>query len=95
MDLFKILLLILSAYIIPLLVYKGISKFIASENLAVLISNIIYLLFLIAIFHKSFFEEFKIFKNNFRNCVKTGLKYWGIGLIVMMISNLIINLIIF
>ncbi len=94
-DFLKVFLIIASAYIIPSLIYKVVGKVISSENIGVLISNIIYMLMLIAVFYKSFIDEFKLFTSDFKNCVKTGMKYWGLGLLGMIISNLIINLVIF
>lgn len=94
-DILKAFLIIISIFIVPSLIYKLIKNFISSENIGIIISNIVYLLLLIAIFYKSFIEEFKIFKKDFKNCIKTGMKYWIFGLIGMIISNLIINLLIF
>lgn len=94
-DILKLFLIILSMYFIPSLFFKGISIFIESDNIANIISNLLYLIVLVGLFYNSFIEEFKIFKNNYKKCIKTGIKYWGIGLIGMIICNLIINLVIF
>jgi membrane protease YdiL (CAAX protease family) len=50
---------------------------------------------LFIIYRKSIIEEFKIFKNDLKNNIKTGFKMWVIGLILMMFSNFIINVILF
>ncbi len=94
-NIFKIFLIILSAYIVPGLIYKFISIIIKSETIANIISNILYLGVLFLAYYKSMIEEFKIFKRDFRKCLKTGYKYWLIGLVGMIVSNLIINVIIF
>lgn len=94
-NVLKTFLIIASIFIIPSLISKLLSFIINSDNVRSLISNLLYLLLLIGFFYKSFIEEFKIFKENYKNCIKTGLKYWILGLIGMIISNLIINIIIF
>lgn len=91
----KVFLIIVSAYIVPSLIYKLLASFINTENIRSIVSNILYLILLVSFFYKSFKEEFKIFKENFKSCIKTGMKYWAFGLIGMVISNLIINLVIF
>lgn len=94
-NILKIFLIIFSLYIVPSLIFQGVSFFIKSENYTNLISNFIFLGLLIFIYKKSIIEEFKIFRKDFWKCAKTGYKYWLIGLIGMIISNLIINVIIF
>ncbi len=54
-------------------------------------SNIILLIILIIIFRKDLVKEWKIFKNHMLENIDTGIKYWLIGLAVMMISNSIIT----
>ena len=54
-------------------------------------SNILLLIILFLIFRKELIKEFKIFKNKFLDNIDTGIKYWLVGLAVMMISNMIIN----
>lgn len=94
-EFFKAFLVIFSMYIIPSLLNELFTHLIKPTNLRALISNLLYLLFLFFIYRKSIINEFKIFKKDSKNNVKIGAKYWTIGLIIMMLSNLIINLIIF
>lgn len=60
-----------------------------------LISNLFIILIIFAIFHKTIIKDFKDFKINWRKYMKITVKYWAIGLGVMMFSNLIINFFIF
>lgn len=54
-----------------------------------------FLALLIYIYRKDFFKDFKNFfnKNKIRKNIKTSLKYWSLGLLIMIISNLIIGII--
>lgn len=56
-------------------------------------SNIILLIILFLIFKKELINEWKVFNKNRLKNLDTGLKYWLLGLGIMMISNTIINFI--
>ncbi len=56
------------------------------------VSSIIILFLLFLLYRKDLIKEFKIFKDNLSNNIDIGFKYWIIGLIGMMISNIIISL---
>ncbi len=62
------------------------------QLLLTIFSDSILLLILGIIYFKSLKEDFKKIKGNFYSMMDTGIKYWLIGLIVMMISNIIIGL---
>lgn len=66
-----------------------------SPMLTLVIANSIVLLILVLIFIRSIIKDFKDFKINYKKYLKFALKCWAIGLGVMMLSNLIINFIIF
>lgn len=55
-------------------------------------SDIVLLCILIIIYFKDLKEEFKKVRGNLYSILDTGFKYWLLGLIVMMISNVIIGL---
>lgn len=59
------------------------------------VCDLTFLAFLIFIYRKEFFKDFKNFtnKNNISQNIKTALKYWSIGLLIMITSNLIIGII--
>lgn len=56
-----------------------------------LFSNLVLALCLFFMFKKDLIEDFKKFKKNFWSIADTAIKYWTIGLIVMMVSNILIT----
>ena len=56
-------------------------------------SNISLLLILFLRFRKDIIKEWKKFKSNFLENIDTGIKYWLVGLAIMMGSNIIINIV--
>lgn len=78
--------------LIPIKIFNmDINNLTAMENvLLATFSNTIILSILIFIYRKDLKEDFKKLKNNFYKCIDCGIKYWLIGLIVMMVSNIII-----
>lgn len=54
-------------------------------------SNSIIVIILFIIYFKSLKEDFKKIKGNLYNILDNGIKYWLVGLILMVISNIIIN----
>lgn len=63
----------------------------STQVLLSLFSNTILLIILIIFFRKQLLHEWKIFKEKFLENFDTGIKYWIIGLIVMMVSNTILT----
>ena len=63
--------------------------------IANLIGNGLYAIILFIILHKILINNFKKLGKDKINNMKVMFKWWGIGLIIMMISNLIINGIVF
>ena len=55
-------------------------------------SDTIFLLILIKIYFKTLKEDFKKIKGNFYSMMESGIKYWFLGLILMMVSNIIIGI---
>lgn len=66
-----------------------------SEDISSFIGNVIYLIGLIIYFKKMFKEKLKDYFKNFTNYFGKSLKYWGIGLLVMIVTNLILNYLVF
>lgn len=62
------------------------------QILLTIFSDTILLMILIGIYFKSLKEDFKKIKGNFYKLLDSGIKYWLIGLIVMVVSNIIIGL---
>jgi len=92
-----VFILLLAGYIIfPLIVgllFYKVFKF--SEIISMFIGNISFLLVLIAVYYKMFKEKIKDYYYNFSKYFGDGLKYWGIGLAVMFVSNMIMAYVIF
>ena len=65
----------------------------STQVLLSLFSNTIILIILIIIFRKQLIHEWKIFKEKFLENIDTGIKYWIIGLLIMMVSNTILTFI--
>lgn len=57
-------------------------------------SNIVLLVILLLIFRKDIIKEWKKFKTKFLENIDIGIKYWLVGLAIMMISNMIITFVI-
>lgn len=89
--------LIWSILIIIALNILGISYASLNEKnqlITSLVSNLTLLIVLSFIYHKDIIKDFKIFFNkNFFQYLKTSLKYWGIGLSLMLVSNFFISLV--
>jgi len=79
--------LFLSSIILEFLYIGGIKD----ANVASLIANVITVIFLVSLYLKDIKNNLKNLKKNYKRHFVTGLKYWLIGLSVMMISTLIIN----
>ena len=57
------------------------------------IVNLLFLILIISIYFKTLKKDFKLFFKDFFNNLEISIKYWLIGFIVMVISNLIIIII--
>lgn len=79
--------------LLPILIFKvDINNITNSQQLLLtLFSNSILLLILIILYFKTLKEDFKGLKENFYKLIDNGFKYWLIGLIVMMVSNILIS----
>ena len=84
-----------SSYIqlIPILLFNmDITSITGAQNVMLsAFSNVVLLLILLLIFRKDTKKEWKIFKDNFLENIDIGIKYWLIGLGIMMVSNIFIN----
>lgn len=57
------------------------------------ISSLIVTSLLVILYRKDLIKEFKIFKDNLSENIDVGIKYWLLGLVGMMVSNLILNVV--
>lgn len=83
---------ILMPQVVGLTFYK---VFKLSEEVSLVLGNISFVILLISLFYKMFIEKIKDFIKNFGLYFGEGLKVWGIGLLVMYISNLVLYYILF
>lgn len=56
-------------------------------------SSFIILIILLLLYRKELIEEFKIYKKSFEKNIDIGIKYWLLGLLGMMLSNIILTFI--
>ena len=80
--------------LIPITIFNlDLNKITGNQQILLTIfSDLILLFILYLIYRKSLKEDFKKIKENFYQMMDSGIKYWLIGLIAMVISNLIIGL---
>ena len=76
--------------LIPITLFN-IKKTTSNSIILSTFSNICLLIIFIIIYRRELIKEFKLFKKNLLENLDTGIKYWLIGLLVMMISNIIIT----
>ena len=81
----------------PSLFYSIVNKFYPIDDIMIanLIGNGLYSVFIFIILHKVLINDFKKLRKNKINNMRIMFKWWGIGLAIMMFSNLIINEIVF
>ena len=87
------LLFIYSAYfaLIPVALFNLKNPNIVINTLLNLFSNLLLFLFLFLLYRKELNKEWKIFSQNKLECINSGFKYWFLGLIIMVLSNYLIN----
>lgn len=78
--------------IVGIIIYNTLK---ISETLSLFIGNMTYVIILVSVFHNMFKEKIIDYKNNFSDHFGNSLKYWGIGLAIMFISNIILSYIVF
>lgn len=89
-----LLYLLYSDIIIIILTKLGVNIKVLPNNLKIAIMFLINLSLMIMLFifyRKSIKKNFKDFKSNFKTYIKDNFKYYVIGLLVMIISNIIIS----
>ncbi|MFA5602842.1 MAG: CPBP family intramembrane glutamic endopeptidase [Bacilli bacterium] len=62
------------------------------KYIIILLMDIIYIVFLIITFYKPLKEKIKDFKSNFSKYIDIGIKYWILGLFIMVVSNKVITI---
>ena len=69
--------------------YQGLNTF--NYNIILMLYEITMLLLLILVFRKRLKKDFIDFDKNYKNYLSIGFKAWLLGLMVMILSNIIIN----
>lgn len=64
------------------------------STLSLIVADLIILFMFILIFRKTIIPDFNDFKKNWKNYLKSNVKYWLIGLALMIASNILISFII-
>ena len=97
-DIVAFLIFYFSAYfqLIPILLFNmDLNNITGAQNVMLsTFSNCVLLIILFLIFRKDLIEEWKRFRKNFLENIDIGIKYWLVGLGIMMISNIIITFVI-
>ena len=79
--------------LVAIYLFKIDSSIPLNKVLINLLGSFITISLLVLLYRKTLIEDFKDFKKNISNYLEIGVKYWLIGLSIMMISNLIISFI--
>jgi len=95
-KLIKGILIILSYLIMPSIIYMPFylleKNNLINYQVSLILTYLCVLTVYVLIYRKNLQEDFKLFKKNYKKILLTTLKYWLIGLIIMIISSNIINL---
>lgn len=94
MNILLFILSILSIFFLPSIIALMFHNFIKDANLLSLFCNIIMIACLYLMYFKDLNSEFKKYKNNFKDFFPLSLKYYFVGLLAMIFSNLLISFII-
>jgi len=83
-------------YFAVVFVFKYIVKLIPNidyllQNIIIIASDIVTFILLIIVFRKRLKKDFVDFDKNYNKYLKIGIKAWVIGMVVMIISNSVIN----
>jgi len=94
--LFKQLLIIFFYFFGAELIQDFFPNIITSNNLVLtnlrnIFAELLLLVIFILLFRNTLVPDFKDFKKNWKTCLKKGVIYWIIGVIVMIVSNIIIS----
>lgn len=66
---------------------------IVPKTITMILIQLLFVIILYLIYHKELKKEFKEYKKNFKTYFRFSIKYWVIGLIIMIISNIVLSFI--
>lgn len=78
--------------LVPVII--SLALFFIKGNILSLISNFAYIALVSWLYYKDLMREAKTYKENFKKCFRTGLKYYIAGLLAMVFFNILISFII-
>ena len=80
---------------IPVILFNLDTKKITNSDLVLLslFSSLVFAIILVIIYFNDLKKELKIYKDNLGNNIDVGIKHWMIGMLIMIVSNVLINLI--
>lgn len=99
-NFFKGIIYIVLYFILQIFIYALLYKDIYNKtnlvlaNAATIFADLLILFIFILIFRKKLIPDFNNFKKDYKKLLSNNVKYWAIGLCIMIITNFIINLII-
>jgi len=85
------LVFVLGILIIPTFINFGLKYIIHNKYICSLLSNIIFISIMVIVYYRDLKDEFKIFKRKFKDNIKLCLKYYIIGMILMIGFNIILS----
>ncbi len=85
---------VLSPLILKIFLSTPLKNSFIGLNLLYLMAELVVLAILLVIFKKRVSRDFKDFKKNYKKYLKTVIPYWIIGFVIMLFSNIIINIVI-
>ncbi len=99
-NFFKGIFFIILYFILQIFIYALFYKDIYNKtnlvlaNIATIFVDLLILFIFIIIFRKKLIPDFNNFKKDYKKLLSNNVKYWCIGLSIMIITNFVINLII-
>lgn len=81
---------VIGALIVPSLLSFVLKFIIPNKYICSLLSNIIFISIMFLVYYKDIIKEFKLFTINFKNIIKPNIKYYLIGLLLMIGFNSLI-----
>lgn len=79
--------------VLPTVLTLIFSDFIKSDVVCTFLSEVTFVLILVAMYYKDLVDEAKIFKKKFKESMKSSFKYYVIGIMSMIFFNLLITMV--
>ncbi len=79
--------------VLPTVLSLMYSEYIKSEVVSTFLSEVTFVLMLVAMYYKDLINEAKTFKKNFKKSMKSSFKYYVMGIMSMIFFNLLITMV--